>query len=257
MGIRKGTKINQLIKDWPSGTVAVHPWLQKHGVNRQLVQRYKRTDWVKPIGAGALVRSGDTVGWPGGVYALQKQLNLSVHPGGKTALQLLGLSHYLPLGRREKISLFGDPKEKLAKWFVNYNWGPPVEYKAVALFPHQTKLGLTKHKAGMFEIDISSPERAMFEFLLLVPGSETFDEATKLMEGLTTLRPSLVQSLLEKCSSIKVKRLFLYMAESANHAWAKRLKVSRVELGRGKRVIVRAGRFDSRYRITVPRTNEQ
>jgi len=98
MGIQKGTILNRLLKKWPPGTVAVNPWLEKQGVDRQLVQKYKKTDWVKAIGTSALVRSGDNVEWEGGVYALQKQLSLSVHPGGKTALQLLGMAHYLPLG---------------------------------------------------------------------------------------------------------------------------------------------------------------
>lgn len=237
--------------------MAVSAWLKKQGVDRQLVQRYKKTDWVKPVGSGAFVRSGTDVDWRGGVYALQKQLKIAVHPGGKTALQLLGLAHYLPWGDREKITLFRDPQEKLPRWFLNHEWGSKIDLKSAALFSPDSGVGLTKFNGGVFDIDISSAERAMLELLHLVPGEQTFDEAQKLMEGLTTLRPSLTQSLLEKCTSIKVKRLFLFMAESANHGWAKRLDRSRVDLGTGKRVIVKEGRFDSKYRITVPRTNAQ
>jgi hypothetical protein len=39
------------------------------------------------------------------------------------------------------------------------------------------------------------------------------------MEGLNTLRPDLVQELLEKCSSVKVKRLFMHLAEQFQHPW--------------------------------------
>ena len=77
------------------------------------------------------------------------------------------------------------------------------------------------------------------------------------MEGLVTLRPSLVQTLLETCSSIKAKRLFLFLAEAMNHAWVKRIHLSNVRLGEGKRVIVKNGRFDSKYNITVPRPSPQ
>ncbi|MBK8575899.1 MAG: type IV toxin-antitoxin system AbiEi family antitoxin [Elusimicrobia bacterium] len=255
MDIRKGTKLNKLLKAWPSGTVAVNQWLLKQGVDRQLIQRYKMTDWVKSVGSGALVRSGDKVGWQGGVYALQNQLHLSVHPGGKTALQLLGLAHYLPLGGSEKITLFGDAREKLPRWFLKNKWGSKIDFKGTALFSPDNVLGFTKFKEGIFEIDVSSAERAIFELLHLVPKEETFDEAQKLMDGLTTLRCSLAQSLLEKCNSIKVKRLFMFMAESANLVWLKRLNVSRVDFGVGKRVIVEGGRFDAKYKITVPRAN--
>ncbi len=256
MGIQKGTILNQLLKAWPPGTVAVSQWLEKQGVDRQLVQRYKRTDWVKAIGSSALVRSGDRVDWQGGVYALQKQLGHSVHPGGKTALQLLGLAHYLPLGGSEKIMLIGERREKLPRWFLNHKWGSRIDFKGTALFDQKTRIGLTDLRVGLYEIKMSSAERAIMEVLHLVPGEETFDEAQKLMEGLTSLRPSLVQELLQACTSVKVKRLFMFMAEAANHAWVKRLKISKTELGKGKRVVIGGGRLDPKYQITVPRTNE-
>jgi len=72
------------------------------------------------------------------------------------------------------------------------------------------------------------------------------------MEGLTTLRPSLLQQLLEACSSIKVKRVFLYLAREAGHAWYGRLDKTRFDLGKGKRMIVRGGRLDAEFMITVP-----
>jgi hypothetical protein len=44
------------------------------------------------------------------------------------------------------------------------------------------------------------------------------------------------------------------MAEKKEHAWLLKLDVSKVNLGKGKRMIVRQGRFDAKYRITVPAT---
>ena len=73
------------------------------------------------------------------------------------------------------------------------------------------------------------------------------------MEGLTTLRPKLVQRLLEECKSVKVRRLFLFMAESSNHDWVKELNVEKIDLGSGKRVIVKNGVLDKKYKITVPK----
>jgi len=74
------------------------------------------------------------------------------------------------------------------------------------------------------------------------------------MEGLTTLRARLVQVLLVQCTSVKVKRLFMVAAESCRHAWVKKLDLSKVEFGKGKRMLVRGGRLDSKYHITVPDT---
>jgi hypothetical protein len=75
----------------------------------------------------------------------------------------------------------------------------------------------------------------------------------QLIQGLTTLRPKLVQVLLEQCNSVKVKRLFLYMSEKNDHSWLKSLNLSNVNLGSGKRVIIKYGVFNNKYNITVPK----
>jgi hypothetical protein len=72
------------------------------------------------------------------------------------------------------------------------------------------------------------------------------------MENLVTLRPDIVQWLLTACRSVKVKRLFLYMAERHEHTWLSKLDISKVDLGKGKRMIVPNGRFNAKYQITVP-----
>ena len=91
------------------------------------------------------------------------------------------------------------------------------------------------------------------EMLYFVPSLQGFDEAMKIMEMLTSLRPELVQHLLEVCNSIKVKRLFLYMAEKQNHFWFEQLNQDKIDLGRGKRSIVKKGVFNKKYQITVPK----
>jgi hypothetical protein len=78
----------------------------------------------------------------------------------------------------------------------------------------------------------------MMEVLYGVPLVESFDEAKLLMEGLTTLRPRLVQGLLEKCASVKVKRLFMLLAESCKHSWVRKLDLTNVDFGKGKRASV-------------------
>jgi hypothetical protein len=92
----------------------------------------------------------------------------------------------------------------------------------------------------------------MLEMLHLVPRKVGFDEARLVMGNLVTLRPEVVQGLLAACHSVKVKRLFLYMAENQEHAWFSQVDLSKVDLGKGKRMIVSNGRYDQKYRITVP-----
>ena len=92
------------------------------------------------------------------------------------------------------------------------------------------------------------------EVLYGVPQVDSYEEARLLMEGLTTLRPRLVQALLETCASVKVKRLFMFLAEDCKHPWAGKVDLSKVDLGKGKRALVKGGRFDAKYQITVPNT---
>jgi len=82
-------------------------------------------------------------------------------------------------------------------------------------------------------------------------------ECYHVMEGLTTLRPKILQALLEQCSSIKVKRLFLYMANKAGHAWHKRLDQSKFDLGNGSRTITKGGVYVSELQIIVPEELEK
>jgi hypothetical protein len=245
------SKINQLLKVWPKGTVAVHSWLGSRGIYRQLVDSYQKTSWLVRIGHGAFVRADDRVDWTGGLYAIQEQLGIPVHAGGKTALQMAGYSHYLPLGQGQRIFLFGSINERLPGWFRQRDWGVNIFYTMTNLFPRGQNLGLSKKEKGEYSVTVSSPERAMMEILYFVPRGETFEEARLLMEGLSTLRPKLVQKLLEKCNSIKVKRLFMYLAEECGLPWVSKVDVSKVDLGRGKRVVVKGGVFDQKYRITV------
>ncbi len=91
--------------------------------------------------------------------------------------------------------------------------------------------------------------------LHLVPGKIGFKEAFLLMETLVSLRPNMVQRLLTMCRSIKVKRHFMYMAEKQGHSWTSDLDLSRIDFGKGKRMIVPNGKYDRKYLITVPRDN--
>lgn len=77
-------------------------------------------------------------------------------------------------------------------------------------------------------------------------------EADALMQGMATLRPQLLEILLQHCHSIKAKRLFPALAERHGHAWFSHLSLDNVNLGRGKRSLVPGGRLHPRYQITLP-----
>lgn len=248
-----GTKINQLLKIWPTGTVASTSWLESQGVYHQLAADYERHSWLKRIGHGAFIKAGDEVDWQGALYALQKHLQLPIHAGGKTALGLHGRTHFLSLGKGSLVYLFGPTQLKLPLWFKKQNWKGTIHHVRTTLFSDDKNFGLTQSNFGTFEIQVSTRERAILELLYLIPNQQSYEEAKQLFEGLRTLRSELLQELLKRCKSIKVKRLFFHFADLTSQPWLSELNLSQINLGKGKRVIGQGGIFDSKYQISVPR----
>ena len=256
MDSRESMKINRLLQAWPRGTVGLHAFFARHGVSRKLAEQYRKSGWIDSVGVGAFVRRGDKVGWEGALYAIQQHAGKNVHPGGRTALELSGLAHYLRLGRRRAVDLYGPPSERLPRWLLQHEWGLELRYFGTSLFAADG-LGVTTKEFGEFSLTLSAPERAILEALEGVPGVTGFAEAQQLMEAMPTLRPKLMQQLLEECTSVKVKRLCLYLADATQMPWRSALKVARIDMGAGKRQVVVGGQLNTRYGITVPREAER
>ena len=249
MSIQNEEKLKKLLAFHLPGTAYVTPWLERQGISRALQQRYRSSGWLESIGTGAFQRPSEKVSWQGGLYTLQVQSQLSVHAGALTALSLQGYAHYLRFGL-ETAFLFSPPKTNLPGWFKNRNWGPKIYHLKTSVLP--PGLALMDYQTGAFSIEISAPERAFLECLYLSPDKLDLVECYHLLEGLTTLRPKLLQPLLEQCTSVKVKRLFLYMAEKAGHDWFKRLDPTKIDLGSGARTITQGGIYISSHSLTLP-----
>ena len=251
MSTGKKTKINRLITQWITSVPAATSYLDALGFKRDLLVRYKNSGWLEPFGRGAYMRSGDKVDWLGALYALQTQLALPVHAGGKTALELKGYAHYLK-AKKNRIFLYGPRGLILPAWFTDDRLDVRLVITRTNLFPLDFAEGFAEIKEKDFFVRISSPERAAMEMLHLVPKKVGFDEAKLIMGNLVALRPDVVQESLSICRSVKVKRLFLYMADSHEHPWLSNVDVSKIDLGKGKRMIIPNGRYDAKYKITVP-----
>ena len=185
--------------------------------------------------------------------------------GGTTALELHGRTHYLPLSRRRAIHLYGS--DPLPSWINKLGLDETVHHHGTAWLSEPkeaSERGCEELSMSSFTVDIpwgdgfrtvrtSTLERALFEILKDVPARISFEHAEQLMEGLANLSPRRLDALLHRTRSVKVKRLFFWLAERQGHAWLKRLEVGDYDLGRGKRVLARDGRLVSRYGITVPK----
>ena len=248
------TKINKMLRSVPAGVVLSSPWLAAQGYSLDLQKYYRKSGWLESIGRGALKRAGDHVDYHGALYALQNQAGLSVHAGGRTALSLQGRAHYIDMTAGRAV-LFGRKKENLPAWFKKKTWETKIDYYTTSFLP--TDMGLTDLERNSFTVKVSSPVRAMLECLYLAPNHQEFFECYELMEGMNDLRPQSVQELLENCSSIKVKRLFLYLADKFKHPWLDFVDLSNVDLGSGTRSFVKGGVYIDQYKIIVPKEFEK
>lgn len=250
MSTKNESKLNKLLGAQPPGIVLSSAWLVDQGYSLDLQKRYRRSRWFDSIGTGALIRHGDQVDYLGGIYALQTQLGLSVHPAAKTALSLQGKAHYLELATRS-VQLFGSAKDSLPLWFKKRDWGVSVQCRLTSFLPPELGLVEMEHKG--FTVKVSSSARAVMECLYMAPRYQPLLEVYELMAGMNNPRPASVQKLLEGCASVKVKRLFLYLADKAGHDWLDYIDLDKVDLGSGKRAIVKDGVYISKYQITVPK----
>src|SRR3990167_9806280 len=249
-GNLKKIKLRSLLKIWKPGMLATSDWLKSQGISQQLSYFYVQYDWIEKIAAGVFKRSSDHITWSSAVYALQKLKKLPIHVGGLSAIELHGRSHFIR--NQRAITLFGDVL-MLPAWCNKIDFdGTKLVYTKASPWKSGFLEAITEYSKDSFEIQVSNLERAIMEFLSGVPQHHTYEEAAHLMEALPSLRPIVVQSLLEKCRSVKVKRLFLHLATACQHSWVLKLDRSSIDLGKGIRQIRSKGYLDKQHLIYVP-----
>ena len=276
MSTHKGYKLNRLQHLLPEGLITDAAWLESHGYSGALRSKYVASGWLTQPARSVYARHGNLHRWEAVAISLQSLLRVPLAVGGSTALNLQGFAHYLSFGGEQTVHFYAEAG--IPGWLEKLELAPQlVVHRATKLFPRPEIRSsvelLPEIAANVYEdverlmpgglktipwgqwawpLLISTPERAILETLDELPRMESFDDVDMLMEGLVSLSPERVQQLLEACSNVKVKRLFLWFAERHNHPWRAHLDLSSVSLGSGKRMIVRGGKLDTKYQITVP-----
>lgn len=250
MSLSRSEKLRSLLDAWEPHSVATTAHLKTLGITPQDLQNYTSSRWLVSLGRGAFKRPMETVTWRGALYSLQAQLRLPVHVGALTALEMSGNSHYVRFANT-KAYLFSPLNVALPLWFRTH-WGDGVRHVQTKLLPPD--LGLTEQQTPEgFGLQTSGVERAALELLHLAPKEFDLVEAGMIIESMTSIRPKLMQSLLEQCTSIKVRRLFLYLAERANLPVMRHLNLDGIDLGTGDRSLVPNGRYVAKYQLLLPR----
>ena len=243
-------KLKNLLDAWPARSVMTSRRLAELGISNGLAREYVKNGWMQRVGRGAFKRPNSAIDWTAGVASIQNQLQLPVHVGALSALALQGASQYLRLAR-ETIFLFSGPDARLPTWFKNHEWEVDIDHVATSFLPYD--LSLREESVNGHDLRISSPERALLECLYLAPDRADLMESYEVAQGLMTLRPDLIQKLLEACNSVKVKRLFLFVANKAALPVMEHLDQTRIDLGSGSRSIVAGGVYDGQSNLILPK----
>jgi hypothetical protein len=271
MDAQRHSRINRLLLALPERFLADSAWLQAQGLSRSSIRDYVDGGWLERIGPRVYRRPGQVANgllrWDVVVLSLQQIMHKSLHVGGRTAVELSGYAHYLETGESPTVYLYGQAAPSwLAKLPLKAHFelrsdrlfastGTGIEMRRFDLRSGETSAETRDAEAKSpwdWSLTMSVPERAILEMMDELPQHESFHQVDVVMEGMTSLRPQLLGKLLKECRSVKVKRLFLWYAERHGHAWLKHLDQSSIDLGHGKRQLVPAGRFDTRYQITLP-----
>ncbi len=230
-------------------------------LERHAIDNLVKSNELYTISKGVYGKSGTTPTWETVLYSLQKYFALDVVAGGLTALELMGYGHYTNLKKGARLHLYSS--QKLPKWIHEaLSETEFIEHSNKELLGRGDKessaFSLTQYSVTYNWRDnglpllISGPERALLEVISGVPKFISVEHAYQLMQGLTTLSPDKMQELLENCHLIKMRRLFFWLADHFTYAWLKKIDRTKINLGSGNRVIVKGGKFNKQYGITVP-----
>lgn len=247
----------QLRKILPLEMVATKQWLLEQGLSLHFLDNAVRSATLLPLSAGIYTQLENRISWQRVVASLQKMSDQPIHVGGLTALELAGLGHYLSKRSEPQIHLYSE--SALPVWLSRIPLSAKFEWHGTRRIWPESVLNSTRFlreetwREGLPPVIFSCPEKAMMEALADVPKAVSFEHADELMQGLHNLSPRKLDELLKACNSVKIKRLFLWLAERQKHAWIKRLNPDDYDLGSGKRMIAEGGRLHKKWLITVPR----
>lgn len=243
----------------PESMIVTRKWLAKEAsLDKHAIDNLVKSEQLKLLWKGLYTRRKSQLSWQSMVYTLQAVMKTDFIVGGLTALELKGFSHYIPVSKKETVHLYGN--DKLPAWANKLSEHVAfIRHTRNELFSGMEKemsekyTAIVSWKLELDELRISCPERACLEMLNEVPGKISMEHADQLIQGMTTLSPRTLQQLLEACTNVKVKRLFLWFASRHNYIWFSKLNIDKIDLGSGNRLIVKGGELDKTYQITVPK----
>ncbi len=240
-----------------NGLVVTRRWLIDQGVSKHTIDNHVKSGLLRLIYKGVYHRQHTSLTWKS-VFSSISYMNSGWSIGGKSALEVQGLSHYIAMGDVQEVVLTGNVKV-VPQWLYQFDEFTVSFIGATRLWREGSEQRVNKYRKSiewremMPPLIVSSSEKAILELLSGVPEKTSFEHTEQIFQGLVNLSPKALDVLLTHCINIKVKRLFFWFADRFQYSWRNRLDSGNYDLGSGKRVIATKGKLDTVYNITVPR----
>lgn len=248
MGVQTVGNIKRLVLSRYANGLMFSQWLKEEGYSRQLLNKYKASGWLESLSRGVMAIKGNGRNALVALACYNEQLGKQYRVAAHSALELEGFNHYVPMGKPTLMVAHGN--DKAPSWLKTNIFDHNYILFSTDVFQYVPTSNVPIEKYSLLA---SSPELAFMECLLLSSKRYSLMDLYYIMEQLTSLRPKVVQELLEHTTSYKVKRLFLYMAEKANHYWYDMLDISKIDIGDSKMQLAKSGTYIAKYKMTIPK----
>jgi len=247
-------KLKELLK---TGYLVNRKTLYSYGLNRPDVDYYVRSGFLNSFAHGVYHRTSDYhLTWQEVVSSLA-DLNYEIHVGGISVVREAGLEHFVNVSDYAKsISLYS--AEAIPKWLDD----TPLNTSFISTKQSWlNKLPDSVYKDQIFgqwnrKIKYATLELALLEQLVDVNLESDIVTIDRQLEGMVNLSPTRLNDLLMLCPSVKAKRLLGWLLKRHEHTWIKHIKWNAIDLGKGKRSIIKGGRYNNEWQITVPKAME-
>ncbi len=232
--------------------------MQQQGLSLHFIDNAVNGRMLRVLHPGLYAREEAKLNWKGIVASLQRMAEFPVLVGGLTALNIEGLAHYQERGTLTSVHLYSAAHlpawlDKLDCEIGRFQWHGTRQLWPETLMTDKKLFREDHWRESLPPVRYSSPEKAIIEVLADVPKAVSFEHVDQLMQGLSTLSPRKLDVVMRASTSIKSKRLFMWLAQRYQHAWLKHLTPQDYDFGSGKRELARDGRLDKTWNITVPK----
>ena len=252
----------ELEKKLKPGYLVNRQMLYSLGLSRPDVDYYLRSEYLVSVARGFYMRNNQyPLDWREVVASLY-ELGFVVHVGGATVISESGLDHFVSLkNERQEVSLFSF--QNLPTWLNSLDDEITRKKFKFTLNKQSWLSNLPKsaYKVQRFgpwdrSIKYATLELALLEQLVEVKNEQDIVTLDRQMEGMASLSPNRLNQLLPVCTNVKAKRLFGWLADRHAHNWAKHINWDKIDCGSGKRSVVPGGRYNSKWKITMPQDME-